>query len=100
MSCLNIKWRKHLIYLEELEMEAISSLLSLSNSEGSESERREVVLGGDRCSADEGIIDVSVSMYKLDFLCKKKCFNNVIAEILNLYNTHIPRKIMPLCFIV
>ncbi len=50
-------------------MEAISRRLSLSNSDVvSESERREVVLGGDKCSAEEGIIDVSVSMYKLDFL--------------------------------
>lgn len=47
-------------------MEAISIRLSLSNSV-SESERREVVLGGDKCSAVKGIIDVSVSMYKLDF---------------------------------
>lgn len=43
-------------------MEAISTRLSLSNSDVSESERREVVLGG-----DGGIIDVSESMYKLDF---------------------------------
>jgi hypothetical protein len=48
-------------------MEAISMRLSLSNSEVSESERREVVLGGERCSPDDGIIDDSVSMYKLDF---------------------------------
>lgn len=51
-------------------MEAISMRLSLSNSDVSESERREVVLGGDKCSAEVGIIDPSVSMYKLVFLCK------------------------------
>lgn len=52
-------------------MEAISIPLSLPNSDVvSESERREVVLGGDKCSAVEAIIDVSVSMYKLDFRYK------------------------------
>lgn len=48
-------------------MEAISRRLSASNSDVSESERREVVLGGERCSVEDGIIDVSVSMNKLDF---------------------------------
>jgi len=49
-------------------MEAISSRLSCSNSDVSESERREVVEGGERCS-DAGIMEFSVSMYKLDFRC-------------------------------